>query len=169
MQCIPKTGPRTIFGPHKSLNWSVGIFFDPKHAKIWFKVSFYWSNIVQSGPQNDFVVNGKRLWLLWSATWKSLGNTALRFYVYQHASILIVTSRILWHFILPQYYIQITEELDTTDLSSFDMSGDSEEDNVKKRQKSKKSSSSKKTHSSKKSSGVVVLPGETNPNYIRKR
>jgi len=66
-----------------------------------------------------------------------------------------------------KYCIQIAEELDTTDLSSFDMSDDSEEDNVKKRQKWKRSS--KKTHSSKKSSSSAVLPGETNPNYIRKR
>ena len=72
-QCFPKTGPP------ESLNWSLGIFFwtqnmlkyDSKYKFICEQ--YYWSTEWFCGPR-------KKIWILWSATWKSLGNTALKFY-----------------------------------------------------------------------------------------
>ena len=60
-QCFPKTGPRTICGPPKSLNWSVEIFLGPKHVifdLIWLSVE---QNCPKKGPPSNFMVRRKKI------------------------------------------------------------------------------------------------------------
>ena len=45
VRCSRKTCPHTIYGPHKSLNWSLGENVDLKHVEMGFEVSYFWGQI----------------------------------------------------------------------------------------------------------------------------
>ena len=115
-QCFPKTGPGTIYGPPKSLKWSVRIFLEPKHAKIWYMIQsvillvkscLKWSAEQFCVPREkilDFMVRDlKKFGKYCSRGWQSVTRTFLLYKLRKVQT----KCRVLFEWLLTAYFISV--------------------------------------------------------------